>query len=113
MKVEFLTLPNGKTPVEDFFRTLDDKSLAKVYNFIEKLEVNHKLTFPHARKIEGYKSLWEMRIKSHKGAIRVFYVYWGKDLAILINGFLKKSQKTPKRELERVVKYLKESGIKI
>lgn len=39
MKVEFLILPNGKRPVEDFFSELDDQTLAKVYKLIERLEI--------------------------------------------------------------------------
>jgi len=62
MRVEFLVLPNGKVPVEEFFGELADKALAKVYRLIEQLEEKGTLPFPHARKLEGYRGL--MKTKS-------------------------------------------------
>lgn len=111
MKVEFLTLPNGKSPAEDFLGELDDKTVAKIYKLIERLESEGRLLFPHARKLEGYKGLWEMRVLSQRGAVRVFYVYWERDTILLVSGFMKKSQKTPARELERAVGYLRQGGV--
>ena len=111
MKIEFLTLPNGKSPAEAFLQQLDNKSVAKVFKLLERLEQTGRLTFPHARKLEGHKGLWELRVKTAKGAIRIFYVYWKQSSVILVSGFVKKSQKTPKRELEKAVNYLKQGGI--
>lgn len=113
MKIDFLTLPNGKRPAEEFFQQLDNKTLAKIYRLIERLEAEGKLTFPHVRKLEGYKGLWEIRINAQKGALRIFYIHWLHDSIILISGFIKKSQKTPLRELERARSYLKQAGINL
>lgn len=111
MKVEFLTLSNGKRPAEEFLKELDDKTVAKIYKLIERLEMEGRLVFPHARKLEGHKNLWELRSNSQQGAVRVFYFYWEHDSIILISGFIKKSQKTPLRELERAMNYLKQTGV--
>lgn len=113
MCVEFLVLPNGKVPVEEFFSELGDKSLAKVYRLIDLLSEKGTLPFPHARKLEGYRGLWELRILTQGQAIRVFYVYHGKDKIVLVSGFTKKSQKTPERELDRAVGYLKQIGVNV
>ena len=48
MKVEFLTLPNGRRPAEEFFKELDDKTLAKIYKLIERLESEGRLLFERA-----------------------------------------------------------------
>ena len=113
MKVEFLTLPNNKKPAQEFLGELDDRTLAKVFKLIERLEAEGRLVFPHARKLEGYKGLWEMRIQSQRGAIRIFYVYWEQDSIFLVSGFIKKSQKTPIRELEKSMNYLKQAGVNL
>lgn len=113
MRVEFLELPNGRKPAEEFLLDLDDKTLAKVYRYIEYLQEDGRLEFPQARKLEGYKGLWEMRVLSPSGAARIFYVYWKNESAILISGFMKKSQKTPHGELDRAVSYLKQAGMDI
>lgn len=113
MKIEFLMLPNGKSPAEDFLAALSAKTLTKIYKLIERLKEEGRLLFPHARKLEGYRGLWEMRVSSQNGAVRIFYVYWERDTILLVSGFIKKSQKTPMRELEKVVGYLTQGGIKL
>ena len=113
MKVDFLVLPNGKTPVEDFLNDLDDKTLAKVYRLVEILEQDGSLPFPHARKMQGYARLWELRVLSPRGAVRVFYVYIEKNRIVFVSGFIKKTQKTPIREIERALNYLYQAGMKL
>jgi len=113
MKVEFLELSNGRRPAEEFLNDLDPKALAKVYKLIERIEADEHLAYPHIRKLEGYKNLWELRVQSQRGAVRLFYVYWENSSVILVSGFLKKSQKTPLRELERVRNYLRFAGVTI
>lgn len=108
-----MILPNGKSPAEDFLGELDDKTITKIYKLVERLETEGRLLFPHARKLEGYKGLWEMRVLSQRGAVRIFYVYWEHDTILLVSGFMKKSQKTPTRELEKAVSYLKQGGVKL
>lgn len=111
MKVEFLNLPNGKRPAEEFLQELDNKTVAKIYKLIERLEMEGRLVFPHARKLEGYRNLWELRSNSQQGAVRIFYFYWEHNTIIFISGFVKKSQKAPLRELERAMNYLKQTGV--
>ena len=101
MKVEFLTLPNGRRPAEEFFGELDNKTLAKIYKLIERLETEGRLVFPHARKLEGYKGLWELRINSQKGAVRVFLCVLGTRNYYFSFGFC---QKVPKNPIKRVRK---------
>lgn len=113
MKVEFLVLPNGRSPIEDFLNDLDNKTLAKVFRLIDLLEQEGTLPFPHARKMQGHSNLWELRILSSRGAVRVFYVYYEKGRIVFVSGFMKKSQKTPQREIERALNYLKQTGAKI
>lgn len=113
MKVEFLVLPGGKCPVEVFLSTLENKTIAKVYRLIEILEEKGSLPFPHARKISGYKNLWELRILSSRKAVRIFYFYWEKDKIVLMDGIIKKSQKTPKKVFSYLNNLLKQAGVEI
>ena len=113
MRVEFLILPNGKKPAEEFFEALDDSALAKIHKLFEVWQSGERLFFPHVKKLEGYKHLWELRVSSRVGAIRVFYVYGSHDNVILISGFIKKSQKTPWRELAKAASYLKQMGVEV
>ena len=113
MNVEFLILPNGQCPVEDFLDKLDEKTVAKLYRYIEILEEKGTLPFPHARKMQGLHGLWEMRVLSREGAIRIFYVYRQKSQILFVSGFIKKSQKTPDWEIARAIGYLHQVGVKL
>ena len=49
--------------------------------------------------------IFELRIKFAKDISRIFYFFWSEKKIILTNGFVKKSQKTPKNELDKAKKY--------
>jgi hypothetical protein len=113
MKVELLVLSSNRCPVEEFLSALAEKDLAKVAALIELLKETGTLPFPHARKLHGAKGLWEMRVNSSGRAIRIFYVYRERDQAVLISGFIKKSQKTPNREIDRALILIKKTGLSL
>jgi phage-related protein len=110
MRVEFLTLSSGKSPIEEFFGELDEKTIVKIYSLIERLESGDRLVAPHAKKLQGY-DFWELRVNSQRGAVRVFYAYYTHDVIVLISGFIKKTQKTPRRELDKAASYLKQAEV--
>lgn len=94
-------------PIEDFLNQLPTKHLAKAIHDIEMLEkYGTSLTKPHVKHIDG--KLWELRIKSASDISRIFYfVHVGKDI-VLLHGFIKKTQKTPKREIKIANDYLED-----
>lgn len=50
----------------------------------------------------------ELRIKDKKGAYRVIYVLSTQEQILIPHAFTKKTQKTPKKEIELSIKRLKE-----
>ena len=100
----FYEKENGTAPVQEFLDALPTKHLAKALRDIDVLEeFGPALREPHAKHISG--KLWELRVKSASDISRIFYfVHIGKDI-ILLHGFVKKSDKTPKREIETASKY--------
>ncbi len=60
----------------------------------------------HTKKLTG-SPLWEIRILGQDN-IRVIYAILVKDTVLLLHGFIKKSQKTPTREIEKALLRLKE-----
>jgi phage-related protein len=68
---------------------------------IAQLIEGHGLEFvglPHVRHIEG--RIWEMRLKGHAGIARALYVTTGQRRVVIVRVFTKKTQKTPRREIE-------------
>ena len=55
-----------------------------------------------------YDGLFEARIKYQSNIYRVFCCFDEGRLVVLFNGFQKKTQKTPKKEIEKAMKLKKE-----
>lgn len=62
-----------------------------------------------SKKIKGIKGLFELRIKGKNTIIRFFYCYKKNKIIIVLNGFVKKTQKIPTKELEIAIKRKKEN----
>ncbi|MEA3305900.1 MAG: type II toxin-antitoxin system RelE/ParE family toxin [Candidatus Omnitrophota bacterium] len=98
----YLTI-NGRSPVKAFINSLDRRTQLKFYNARDLLEqFGRRLTEPHAKQIE--KNLFELRFIGIEGKIRVLYFFFHHNEAIFINGFVKKTQKAPKREITTALK---------
>jgi len=89
---------SGRSPVREFISFLDHRTRRKF--FFEKgllEQYGPKLAYPYARYIG--KSIFELRLKSHEGAVRILYFFFHRDKIIFTNGFIKKSNRTPKSEI--------------
>ena len=60
------------------------------------------------KQITGTKGLYETRIQLASNIWRVFCFFDNDKLVILLNGFQKKTQKTPKNEIEKAIKIMVE-----
>ncbi len=104
--INFYEKQAGSIPVLDFIESLPAKHRAKVYREIDLLEqFGINLTYPHTQKMEGekYKKLWELRIKFGSDISRVFYFAHINNTFVLLHGFVKKSNKTPSKELNTAI----------
>jgi phage-related protein len=99
---------------KDFLDDLDEKTRKKVmYNIWKSRDVNDPELF---KKLDG--NIWEFRTKFLTNQIRLL-AFWDKTqkqetLVVATHGFIKKTQKTPKSEIEKAEKirkqYFKEKG---
>jgi phage-related protein len=90
--------------VEKFINSLDSASLAKVLRTIDLLEkFGSDLSMPHSKKIN--KDIFELRIHGSQG-VRLFYVF-RQDGAVIFYAFIKKSNRIPKKELDKIIKKFK------
>lgn len=79
--VEYYELENGTCPVEEFILKQDNKMQAKIFKNLELLEIREN------------------------DITRIFYFFVIGQKIILTNGFIKKTQKTPKAEIALAKKY--------
>ena len=104
MQIDFYVKENGECPIEKFFESLPPKMYAKVLRTIDLLEKNGKdLREPYSKSIGD--GIFELRIKQGSDISRVLYFFFIGNTAILTNGFIKKSQKTPSGEKELARRY--------
>ncbi len=103
-EIEFYDTEDGTCPVKEFINGLEPKMKAKALRTIDLLEVNGPaLRSPHSSAMGN--GIFELRIKQSSNIARVFYFFYVGEKIILTNGFVKKSQKTPRTELELARKY--------
>ena len=103
-KVEFFTKANGKCPVLEFIDELDVPMKAQLLRAIQVLELHGNLVRGSWSKLLG-DGIFELRARSGNNISRVLYFFFVGKRIIVTNGFIKKTQKTPKQELETAKKY--------
>lgn len=106
-EVEFYTKNNGDKPAKNFILGLDTKMKAKILGIIDVLEeYGTQLREPYSKHLDD--GIFEIRGKVGTDITRVLYFfYYGKRI-ILTNGFIKKTQQTPKNEIKLAKAYRKD-----
>ena len=100
----FYDLPDGTEPALDFIKSLDVKMRAKLERSINLLQqAGPELRLPYSEHLED--GIFEVRAKQGSNITRVLYFFFVGKKIILTNGFVKKTQKTPKNELTLAKKY--------
>ena len=102
--IEFYRTASGKCPIEEYLDALDPKVLAKTLRTIDLLETNGKLlSGPYSKLLDD--GILELRTKQGSNITRILYFFFVGNKAVLTNGFTKKTQKTPRAEIELSKKY--------
>lgn len=102
--VEFFEKPDGTYPAEEFILAQNIKMKAKIYRTLELLEEwGYELREPYSKILDD--GIFELRVKQGTDISRVLYFFVVDKRIILTNGFTKKSQKTPAREIALAKKY--------
>jgi phage-related protein len=73
-----------------------------VLSLVEDLDVVPSTYF---KKLVSAEEIWECRIQPGSNAYRIFCFFDGHSVIVLSHGFIKKTQKTPQREIERAEAY--------
>ena len=103
-KIIFYDKPDGSEPVKDFLNSLDIKMRAKMHLSIELLKYGgYRLREPYSKSLDD--GIMELRAKSGNNISRVLYFFVVGNTAVLTNGFIKKTTKTPSAEIERAKRY--------
>jgi phage-related protein len=93
---------------ESFLKKQTQKVQNKIYKILEAIENLERITENYLKHLTGTEGLYEARIRLSSNIWRVFCFFDGEKLVILLNGFQKKTQETPKKELEKAIRLMNE-----
>lgn len=107
-EIHFYKDKNGKSPVLDYLRELTNKKdkdsiikANKINDYIQMLsEYGTQAGEPYIKHLDG--DIWELRPLRD----RILFVGWANGSYVLLHHFMKKTQKTPAREIEKAKREL-------
>jgi phage-related protein len=97
--------------VLDFYKSQPLKVQIKIEYVLDLVRFERQVPKRFFKKLEGTNGLYEVRVITSQNSIRILCFLDQEKLVVLTNAFVKKSQKTPKKEMERAqrlrLEYLK------
>jgi len=89
---------------QEFFSAQKDKVKDKIIWTLTLIEEIERVSENYLKHLEGTDGLYEIRIQLGNDIFRIFCFFDAGKLIIITNGFQKKTQKTPKQEIEKALK---------
>jgi phage-related protein len=89
---------------EEFFLKQQNKVRDKIIWTLGLIEEVTRVPETYLKHIENTEGLFEIRVQLGSNIFRIFCFFDQGSLVVLANGFQKKSQKTPKQEIEKALK---------
>ncbi len=89
---------------QNFFNKQNKKVKAKIIWTLELIEELQRIPETYLKHIENTDGIYEIRVQVGSDIFRIFCFFDEGQLVVLTNGFQKKTQKTPKKEIELAIK---------
>lgn len=93
---------------ESFFVKQKEKVQQKIIWTLDLIEELQNIPKTYLKHLKGTDGLYEVRIHVGNNIFRIFCFFDKGQLVVLMNGFQKKTQKTPKKEIDKALKIKKE-----
>ena len=91
---------------EAFIATLPERVIQKIDYGLVLLKTMDRLPAKHMKYIED--GIFELRTEFEGNIYRTFFIFEGNQIVVLFNGFQKKGQRTPKKEIEKAKRIKRE-----
>ena len=92
----------------DFYENQTAKVQVKIEWTLNLIKVTPKVPEKFFKYVQGTNGLYEIRIEVGSNIYRIFSFFDKGNLVVLGNGFQKKSQKTPKQQIEKALRIMEE-----
>ena len=98
-EIIFYQKGNGRSPVEEFLDELNATQAQKVLWVLKLIEELEDVPTQYFKKLVNTDDIWKVRALLGNNTFRMLGFLDGENIVILTNGFAKKSQKTPRKEI--------------
>ena len=103
-QVEFYDTEDGRTPTQEFLDSLEPEMNAKMVGLMEILEEKgYSLREPYSAPLED--GIFELRAIQGSNISRALFFFYVEGRIVITHGFIKKTQKTPRAQIELAKKY--------
>ncbi len=92
----------------DFFNQQNEKTKDKIDYVLFLVSVAEKIPGKFFEQMTGYDGLFAIRIKFESNIYRIFCCFDKGNVVVLFNGFQKKTQKTPRNDIEKAMQIMQE-----
>jgi phage-related protein len=92
----------------NFYENQPDNVQRKIEWTLNLIRITRQVPEKYFKHLEGTKGLYEIRVEVGSNIYRIFSFFDKGNLVVLGNAFQKKTQKTPKQELEKAIKIMEE-----
>lgn len=93
---------------DEFFKEQPPKVKDKIIKVLDIIEQIDRIPTTFLKYIKGTNGLFEVRIQLGNNIFRIFCFFDGGKLVVLLSGFQKKTQKTPRGEIDKAVRLMAE-----
>ena len=107
LEVYFYKTSSGNEPVREWLKDLPKEDKRTIGFDIKTVQYGYPIGMPLTRLLHGTGGLEEVRSNVSNGIARVIF-YVEDDTMVLLHAFIKKSQKTPQKDLDVAIKRYKE-----
>jgi phage-related protein len=106
LPARFYVTPAGRIPVRDWLLGLPEADRRTVGKDMQKVEFGWPIGMPLCRSLGN--GFWEVRSDLSEGTIGRVIFFVGGGQMVLLHGFIKKTQKTPQRDIDLALKRKRE-----
>jgi phage-related protein len=107
-RITYRTVISYKSYFDEFLEKQNLKVKSKIAWTLKLIEEIQQVPESYLKHIEETDGLYEVRVQLGSDIFRVFSFFDEGNLIVLANGFQKKTQKTPKKEIVKALKIKKE-----
>ncbi len=97
LEVDFYQEPNGNEPVKKWLKSLDKNTRLIIGEDLKRVQHRWPLGMPLVRSLSH--GLWELRSTLPNRISRIIFIMHGNKI-VLLHGFIKKTEETPKQDKE-------------